>query len=422
MSVGPRATPPTKSCSMSGGARYIDDLVLNRLDADNDGDYTDAGSYTHYALTDHQFSVVAMISNSRRLIERVSYDAYGTAQHHWMQDVDGDGDIDANDESLTTSASGNSIYQSGYNVDADFNRDGVINSTDTAEVTSSSYAAAIRAGWLSASAVGNTIGYCGYVFNPEHGGSEGGIYTVRFRHFDPMWGRWLERDPAGYIDSMSLYGYGAGWPLGDVDPLGLKSRSKMRKEIMKREGWEEWPYDENDDPWEIDHIIPQSEGGTDDIDNLRALPKKDHIARHRAEGHYSKWGKQGAAAKAAKRAAGVLGVLVLLGLVTESEVMAQDLEILFGRLQNAPTRAQAELIAWDLAERIAALYGSSSYLLVKRFIQAWEEIEDENLRQRLRKAAEQAAQGGGGVSTPPLYSDDPEGPAGIPELFHPCYQ
>lgn len=127
------------------GARYIDDLVLNRLDADNDGDYSDSGSSTHYALTDHQFSVVALISPSSRLIESVSYDAYGTAQHHWMQDVDGDGDIDANDESLTTNASGNSIYQSGYNVDADFNRDGVINSTDTSEVTSSSYTAAIRA-------------------------------------------------------------------------------------------------------------------------------------------------------------------------------------------------------------------------------------------------------------------------------------
>jgi RHS repeat-associated protein len=202
------------------GVRYIDDLVLNRLDADNDGDYTDAGSYTHYALTDHQFSVVALISSTGHLIERVSYDAYGTAQHHWMQDVDGDGDVDANDESLATNASGNAIYQSGYNVDADFNRDGVINSTDTAEVTSSSYAAAIRAGWLSASTVGNTIGYCGYVFNPEHGGTGAGIYTVRFRHFDPLWGRWLERDPAGYMDSMSLYGYGPGNPTAGSDPSG----------------------------------------------------------------------------------------------------------------------------------------------------------------------------------------------------------
>ena len=194
--------------------------MCSRTDADNDGHYTDAGSYTHYALTDHQFSVVALISSSGRLIERVSYDGYGTAQHHWMQDVDGDGDIDANDESLITNASGNAIYQSGYNVDADFNRDGVINSTDTAEVTSSSYAAAIRAGWLSASNVGNTIGYCGYVFNPEHGGSGAGIYTVRFRHFDPMWGRWLERDPLGYLDSMSLHGYGWGSPTGNVDPSG----------------------------------------------------------------------------------------------------------------------------------------------------------------------------------------------------------
>lgn len=48
----------------------------------------------------------------------------------------------------------------------------------------------------------------------------GGLYTVRFRHYDPVWGRWISRDPAGYADSMSLYGYGWGGPVSGSDPSG----------------------------------------------------------------------------------------------------------------------------------------------------------------------------------------------------------
>ena len=33
--------------------------------------------------------------------------------------------------------------------------------------------------------------------------------------------RWLNRDPAGYVDSMNLYGYGAGNPVFGLDPYGL---------------------------------------------------------------------------------------------------------------------------------------------------------------------------------------------------------
>jgi len=52
---------------------------------------------------------------------------------------------------------------------------------------------------------GNTIGFSGYVFNREI--DAGGLYAVRFRYYDPVWGRWTSRDPAGYTDGMSLYGY-----------------------------------------------------------------------------------------------------------------------------------------------------------------------------------------------------------------------
>jgi RHS repeat-associated protein len=52
---------------------------------------------------------------------------------------------------------------------------------------------------------------------------ETGADTVRFRHYDPTPGvaRWLERDPAGYVDGPSLYGYLGRSPVAGSDPFGL---------------------------------------------------------------------------------------------------------------------------------------------------------------------------------------------------------
>lgn len=204
------------------GLRFIDDLVLSREDANADGDYEDSlgttADSTRYALTDHQSTVIALISDTGTLLERVTYTPYGEARHQWRKDVDGDGDVDSADQTAASAGTG-SIWQSVYNVDADLDRDGDVDRTDTQQIGANSYMAALAPGVLSAPGVGNTIGFCGYVFNPEIGGS--GIYTVRFRHYDPALGRWLERDPAGYVDSMSLYGYGWGQPLGGADPYGL---------------------------------------------------------------------------------------------------------------------------------------------------------------------------------------------------------
>jgi RHS repeat-associated protein len=134
--------------------------------------------------------------------------------------VDGDGDVDVNDRNAALAASGKSIYETGYNVHADVNRDGVVDSADTSQIVSTNYQLALPVGVLSSDKVGNIIGYCGYIYNPETQ-----LYTVRFRHYDPQWGRWISRDPAGYVDGMSLYGYGTSSPVGMTDPFGLSAQS-----------------------------------------------------------------------------------------------------------------------------------------------------------------------------------------------------
>lgn len=208
------------------GVRYIDDAVLRRTDANADGDYVDEGDRTDYYLTDAQFSVVAVVGPTGALRERVVYSPYGEGRHHWPADLDGDGDVDSGDMAwYQNSANLVGIGHANYNPDADLNRDGVVGTQDIFIALNWNGKAALAAGLISDPAgPDNPVGYCGYVFNAETG-----LYTVRFRHYDPVWGRWLERDPAGYVDGMSLYEYVRSAAATLVDSFGMQSCAKCQE-------------------------------------------------------------------------------------------------------------------------------------------------------------------------------------------------
>lgn len=61
----------------------------------------------------------------------------------------------------------------------------------------------------------NPFGFGGYVFNPESL-----QYIVRHRDYYPANGRFLQRDPSGYVDGMNLYEYVRGGPIVATDPMG----------------------------------------------------------------------------------------------------------------------------------------------------------------------------------------------------------
>ena len=229
------------------GLRYIDDAVARRIDVNADGDYIDddaqdppvEGEGTWFYITDVQFSAVAMLTESGVLAERVRYDAYGRARHHRAGDIDGDGDADGTDLLTlldnTSGTWGQSIGDPYYNVDADLDRDGTVEIDDYG-IFALSAGSALPFGYISDPlGADNPIGYDGYVFVPEAGLNieapdtlpEGvpptslGAYLVRHRWFSPEIGKWLQRDPLGYVNGANTGEYGMSSPATRGDPFGL---------------------------------------------------------------------------------------------------------------------------------------------------------------------------------------------------------
>jgi len=66
------------------------------------------------------------------------------------------------------------------------------------------------------SAYANEVLYTGHRLDPESG-----LYYTLFRHYHPTLGRWLQRDPLGYVDGMSLYEYVGSNAICKQDSLGL---------------------------------------------------------------------------------------------------------------------------------------------------------------------------------------------------------
>ena len=66
------------------------------------------------------------------------------------------------------------------------------------------------------SSIGNEFLYTGRRLDPESG-----LYQFRHRYYHAQLGRFVNRDPIGYLGGMNLYGYVRGMPTYYVDPYGL---------------------------------------------------------------------------------------------------------------------------------------------------------------------------------------------------------
>lgn len=217
------------------GLRYIDDPVLRRIGQGTSG-WLGANDQAYYHLTDAQFSTVAMITAvGSKLVERVDYTPYGVGSHKYGHDVNGDGAVttstgtagtdgylvdqlaSAGGGAGTDMVDGSGDLVSTYDVAADIDRDGEVDSADLSLLTTWGAKSALSAGVISeATGPDNLVGYDGYVFVPEHRS-----YCVRFRWYEPVLGRWMQRDPIRYADGALMYLYTADSPVVANDPSGL---------------------------------------------------------------------------------------------------------------------------------------------------------------------------------------------------------
>ena len=150
--------------------RYIDAPVLRDENKDADGDCTDGDDERLYFCNDVNMNVVALVNDSNEVVERYRYDPYGrTSVLHGVKDAAG---------------------------------------TDTS---------ASEWNFRGPNKFDNELGFCGYWYDFRNG-----FYHVRHRAYYPNRG-WLQRDPLGYVDGMSLYEYVESSPTLVLDPFGLQS-------------------------------------------------------------------------------------------------------------------------------------------------------------------------------------------------------
>jgi RHS repeat-associated protein len=159
------------------GAQYIDEAICMDVDTDTSGSgygiCIDSGSHRYRYLQDANYNVVGLWDDDPqtggRMLERYEYDAYGTCR----------------------------IYKAW-------------DSTAGCEARSVVGASLAVGG-------GNPIRYCGYYFDEETG-----LYHVRNRMYSAGLQRWLQRDPAGFVDGPNMLEYVGSNPEANADPEGTK--------------------------------------------------------------------------------------------------------------------------------------------------------------------------------------------------------
>jgi RHS repeat-associated protein len=69
-----------------------------------------------------------------------------------------------------------------------------------------------------------------FLFTARRFDEETGLYHYRHRAYDPVAGRFLQRDPLGYVDAPNLHAYGSENPLRTRDPLGLQGEEDGQRQ------------------------------------------------------------------------------------------------------------------------------------------------------------------------------------------------
>ncbi|HEX2837179.1 MAG TPA: RHS repeat-associated core domain-containing protein, partial [Phycisphaerales bacterium] len=221
-----------------GGSSYIDSVILTDTDS---GGWTSAAGGTlsvrKYLLQNWRADVVATTIDNGDPYEYVRYSPYGVPTSYPAADANRDGTTNATDttDMLTVLSGGGAAVV----CHIDLNKDGLY--PDTADIDYCNDEAALtskRGGYnkVGTGSAGPSLrfAYAGYAWDPSIKQCH-----VRHRVYGPESGKWLTRDPAGYIDGPSLTRYGHSSPVNYVDPTGL-TNWHCTKQCPAPTGMEDW--------------------------------------------------------------------------------------------------------------------------------------------------------------------------------------
>ncbi len=188
-----------------------------------------------FQLADAQGSVVSVITakawsftddtgtarayGAGRTLETLEYDPYGRSRNISLGGFDHTGTLTVQDIFDFENA-----WFAG-NAAGDQNDNGTLEVQDIFDFLNDWFLGGTTVDAMSASWIDNPYGYCGYYAEKEtlgiNGARNGFLYQCRFRVYDPITGRWMQRDPAGFISGLNLYEYISGRPISEWDELGL---------------------------------------------------------------------------------------------------------------------------------------------------------------------------------------------------------
>jgi RHS repeat-associated protein len=209
-----------------GTASYTDLLAYRCRDIDEDLRWSTAGDGAleeeRWYCQNWRADVSVIVKESAEdydfeVIEWVKYSAYGKPWGLTLKDYNRDGTISSAD-----STDFNSDYTN-TDSSADITFDGTVDILDSLLFAATSSVANPRgtlsySSYPSTEALFNLVGYAGYQWDPA-----AQLWHVRHRVLHPDLGRWMRRDPLGYVDGTSLYSYVRNLPLVFVDPMAFHS-------------------------------------------------------------------------------------------------------------------------------------------------------------------------------------------------------
>ncbi len=195
-----------------GGSSMLDAVIFRDKDVNTAWASASDGVLENRIYYNHNWrgDVVALINDGRQQKEGARYEPYGNPFGSPEGDTNSDGRTNGTDETQMDTW----INASAYDLRGDMDLDGDVDATDKGLVLTAS---GTTAGYGELSNRGNRKAYPG--FNVQQANAV--LSSVRHRAYHAVLGRWMQRDPLGYVDGPSLLLYSAANPLVLIDPVGL---------------------------------------------------------------------------------------------------------------------------------------------------------------------------------------------------------